>query len=616
MSRNKPRENTGHHEKTRAKSRGESGVEKWREKERRQRKMEIKTHKKLTKLQQRAHLPGKPVAGKTIEKAQTGTKTQKELAALRQNVDLYTDVVYPKSFPDGRPPFENQPSKEWDNIPDFFVFHENGENPDQFFEEDEVIVKGKPKKVFLKRDGEVTFYRVEDKDTISDIRDKLVRIPGFGYLKDKEYLGKMAFNIPPGKVPINTFIPIPLEAKDRILSDRQFVNYCHTAIWEMKGEKHPYSADINRMLQTVREEDLLIAMLTIAKQESGGKPLGQFQFHRWEPGPKVFSYSIFHVLMDDLGERTRKNLGMTEGQLYHPKNAAKLFLAFLIEKAKETPRQPGQPRPKPEDFLPIHEHIKEFAAFYNGTEWKRINPDYDLHLAIYCQEARELMTLPSDENLTAAYGLNSPEPFLLDKGTRGIEKTLTYSNDLNTKKRRKLKLPQHPLNNIIVRDSSIQGFAKRIQDFLSKGKSEYQTGDRIGVWKKDDGRVYVRFQRGGETPVDVDLYLNPTREELRGERLVFFKPVFKTVGRKGSLSKTIEVADKENAKQIGEETFLGEKGITSGAVAKKIQGHLVTTEKKNTVYPEDSVAVGEDETSVYVRFARKGKEPAEFRNFA
>ncbi len=83
--------------------------------------------------------------------------------------------------------------------------------------------------------------------------------------------------------------------------------------------------------------------------------------------------------------KARQNLNMTEGQLYHPKNAAKLFLAFLCEKSRR-----GRSC-NPEKFFPLMKNLNKFARFYNGTAWRRINPHYTRNLKKYYRDSKRVL---------------------------------------------------------------------------------------------------------------------------------------------------------------------------------------------------------------------------------
>lgn len=64
---------------------------------------------------------------------------------------------------------------------------------------------------------------------------------------------------------------------------------------------------------------------------------------------------------------------MTERQLYYPKNACKLFFAFMVEKILES----GRSGSKAKGYLvKLFELGPEMATFYNGSGWRRTNPRY------------------------------------------------------------------------------------------------------------------------------------------------------------------------------------------------------------------------------------------------
>jgi|GEM_PF-1733706 hypothetical protein len=218
------------------------------------------------------------------------------------------------------------------------------------------------------RDVGLTFYYVNKGDTISSIRKRLSEYEEFSYLKSGSSYKLYSFNIPARKLRAGLWIPIPTEARDRHLSEAQFINYAGRAIDEIKEHPH-YGAEVERILQKVSERELIATMIAVAQQEGGDKPLGQFVLHRWEDHQRAFSFSYYHVLMKGPGLEARRKLNLTEGQLYHPQNAAKLFLAFLIEKCAERRRHADR-------YFPISEHQKDFASFYNGRRWKKTNPNY------------------------------------------------------------------------------------------------------------------------------------------------------------------------------------------------------------------------------------------------
>ena len=270
-----------------------------------------------------------------------------------------------------------EPNPFFDGEPDYLrsVTTQNGEwTRHQRKKRRKTLIRGE--EIF--QDVGLTFYLVKRGDTISEIRERLGTYPEYAYLSDQ--LEKLdSFNIPARKLRANLWIPIPTESKDRQLTDAQFASYAHDAIEELSLSPQ-YGKEVERILKKVSTRDLVATMMAIAKQEGGGKPLGQFELHRWEPGKKVFSFSYFHVLMQGPGLTARKALNLTEGQLYHPRNGVKLFLAFVIEKNRESKKHADR-------LFPIWDHPEAFARFYNGKAWKRTNPHYVKNVRRYYDEA-------------------------------------------------------------------------------------------------------------------------------------------------------------------------------------------------------------------------------------
>ncbi|PJA45757.1 hypothetical protein CO174_01670 [Candidatus Uhrbacteria bacterium CG_4_9_14_3_um_filter_50_9] len=275
--------------------------------------------------------------------------------------------------------FEHETPTEhafFDTNPDFLrpVTPARGEwTKEQRAQREEELGEG----VRIFRDVGVTFYYVQPGDTILGIREKLSRYPEFDYLAD-QHNRLNAFNIPEKRLRVETWIPIPIDQKDRHLTQEQFIGYANEAIDAMSKDAQ-YGQEVERILKRVNKRDLVVTMMALAKQEGGGLPLGQYALHRYEPHQNAFSYSYFHVLMKGAGLEARRALNLTEGQVYHPFNAVKLFLAFLVEKTAER-------KEHAERFFPILEHKEAFAVFYNGAHWKEINPDYVDDLERYYRE--------------------------------------------------------------------------------------------------------------------------------------------------------------------------------------------------------------------------------------
>ena len=222
-----------------------------------------------------------------------------------------------------------------------------------------------------------------DGDTLSGILDKLSKYPEFSYLKNGNFLKN--FNISPTRIKPGLWIPLPVSQAGEILDDELFYGYCLGAILELKSNKI-YGEYIDRLLKKSGGasgeglKEMIRVMFAVAKVECGGKFLELGSTHRFEPAHNCFSYTMFHVLMKGPGLRARENLGMTEGQTLHPKNSAKLFLAFMIEKSGGDLEQ----------FFPFDKNIDNFSAFYNGKKYKETNPEYPSKLTNYYMEAKKL----------------------------------------------------------------------------------------------------------------------------------------------------------------------------------------------------------------------------------
>lgn len=221
------------------------------------------------------------------------------------------------------------------------------------------------------------------------IRWKLTKLPQYNYLKGNEYDRSVSgnktksFNIPKESLKYWLKIPIPLDHKVREISPQDFANYCHQALQEMKQSHSPYSKDINNLLANVPEKDVIASMLAFARSETAQEytnfvqQLGDVELHRREPAFKAFSFTYFHILMEKNSDRVtsgpglaaREKLWLTEWQCYHPKNAAKLFLAYRVEK---THHRLG-------DVFPLtSSNIRKVGTKYNGssTYVEKLQPNF------------------------------------------------------------------------------------------------------------------------------------------------------------------------------------------------------------------------------------------------
>ncbi len=252
---------------------------------------------------------------------------------------------------------------------------------------------------FFKDIGSLYFYKVQEDDDFDIIKNRLLGYKNFAYLKDADDYKLKSFNLPKKSLKPGMWIPAPQPEENRIISDEQFINYCNQAIDQIVADPN-YSRSILKIIAKSGRSELLAVMTAVAKQESGGKPIGQFEFHRYEPSHGAFSFSLFHVLMKDVGLGARRKLNLTEGQLYHPRNAAKLFLAFLCDKtaaiaASGSGGNGGNPvpgtAPGAEKYFPLMEHLEDFAAFYNGRNWRKTNPNYCENITRYHNQSLSLL---------------------------------------------------------------------------------------------------------------------------------------------------------------------------------------------------------------------------------
>lgn len=225
------------------------------------------------------------------------------------------------------------------------------------------------------------FYLVQQNDSIDKIRTKLLRHPErYGYLKEQTERLE-SFNIDTDDLRPGMWIPIPINNAERKVSDEDFFRYAKMGVNDAVLDA-TYSEPTKHILGRVSEDELAATLVAIAKQESGGAPIGTFEYERYEPRYGVFSYSPYHVLDIGTGKQVRQTLGMTRGQTYHPENATLLALGFIIEKSHDA-------QVAPENFFPIDKHAEQFASFYNGGSWATTNPYYVKGLLNYYHEALE-----------------------------------------------------------------------------------------------------------------------------------------------------------------------------------------------------------------------------------
>lgn len=254
----------------------------------------------------------------------------------------YTAHAIMKDKQENKIEVENQkdPLAFWNNNEDFFT--KNFELKTEVIAQDVEVI----------RDVCLTFYVVKKWDTLDGIRRKLMKLEEFSYLQRAEYdrtnpnTKTTSFNIPNDNLKVWMLIPIPIDSKVRVIEDQDFVNYCYEAIDELKASGWVYTKQMNEILSYASKDEIVAMMLAFSRSETSSDytnftwNIGDTELHRWEPTYRAFSFTYFHILMEKNSDGTtawpwlaaRNKLWLTEGQCYHPKNAAKLFIGYWIEK--------------------------------------------------------------------------------------------------------------------------------------------------------------------------------------------------------------------------------------------------------------------------------------------
>lgn len=306
-----------------------------------------------------------------------------------------------KAAPGGReetaPEIPCDSCKYWNN-PEFFEVFQNDRGEKGEFsraeraERTQELAPG----ITVLRDVKLTFYRITQEDLqqanpIKYIIGKLSALEEFSYLAtdipaDRPG-GTYGFNnLKKAYLKVGMYIPIPIPKVERMIPDEDIFAYFTKGLEEMKKDP-TYQREVEMLLKYLPEKELLALMYTVCRHESAGpsQRLGEYTFFRYESlgaAFKGFSYSMAHVLMVDAGLTARRTLGLTEGQLYHPSNTAKIFIAFLIEKCRiiarikktELEEQFKRIFPLKVDSSGVLERtsLREFLRVYNGG----IRPDY------------------------------------------------------------------------------------------------------------------------------------------------------------------------------------------------------------------------------------------------
>lgn len=446
------------------------------------------------------------IAGSTALGAEAGAREPAK--ALRAETSMRASVL-----PLEHPTFGQD--AQW------FVHHPGG----QYTEVErkarlEVLERGE--RIF--HDVELDFYLVQPGDTIFSITKRLSLYPQYAYLA-RQQARLQSFNISPRELEARLWIPIPLENQDRHITDEQFVLWAREGLRSM-ARHHGYGKEVIRLMSLpgMTQDKLIATALAVARQESGGNPLGTNEFHRWEGAGshREFSFSMFHILMTPGGPglRARKALMMTEGQTYHPTNATMLFVAFLIEKMRETTADEGG------DLLPFDDpkKIEQFASFNNGRAWRSMNPRYARNLSAFYADALtvvksvvavesapapvHVVEMSTTDQMNKGFTLEIPpqQPRRPRQDTKQVRDDIRSISPMMVTFAPGQTIHQAVVQANIASGNILQGSgmyvgritAEVLAYLAQKDRSiDYRPGDRLGLAVLDGGRVAVVFSHAG-----------------------------------------------------------------------------------------------------------------------
>ncbi len=202
----------------------------------------------------------------------------------------------------------------------------------------------KDKWVTLIRDNKLAFYVVQKWESLIGIKNKLQKIPEFSYLSSKEYeipekwRNIQSFNTPASSLTPWFYLPIPLKAEDREISETNFKKAAKDALNEMQTNE-VYWEKTKELLKGVNEKNIIDIMTAYARCETApdsktfADNIWNVELHRREPSCWAYSFSYFHILMWEWPWLdARLKLWLTEWDCYDAKNACKLFLWYCFEK--------------------------------------------------------------------------------------------------------------------------------------------------------------------------------------------------------------------------------------------------------------------------------------------
>ncbi len=476
--------------------------------------------------------------------------------------------------------------------PAFFVRHERGSyTPSERKDRTNKLKNGE----IILHDAGLDFYLVKSGDSIEGIRQKLGRYPKYSHVLDERMKIK-SFNIPNSELVSGMLLPIPISESERIISERDFVIYALRTVRDLR-EDPEFGDDLRRILKKISEKELIATLLATAKQESGGKPLGQFSLHRWEPPHNRFSFSHFHILMKDAGLEARKKLDMTEGQTYHPENACKLFIVFLTIKSGGNL----------EKLLPIDQHYEEFATFYNGRAWRRTNPHYVINIKKFYEEA--LLFLDDSIVLTKKVTeqkvikpvirvertKDKPTKLSVSIGERNI---LTVLKELSSfAKEENIYLPT--TDNYL---SSVEEDIRQYTKQKYKERPNILPTDRISIIGDTENSSIIYTRDGEENTIKINQKPTTERKEQPTSKPETRSDVISIILKEKSLLQSIKDINFIYTKKFNKSPIRLNKEFT--VAENKLEKYLLAIYGNKEIRTNDELSIGIDAKGSFLQFRR------------
>jgi len=265
--------------------------------------------------------------------------------------------------------------------------------------------------ITLLHDAGLTFYLMTAKDiknkdkthssrtnTIEHIREKLSQLPQFSYLNEDEYkpsnnVVTNSFNIRPDfkrlaqnskldKTPF--WIPIPLKKEVREITDKIFKESWELAVDILGWYNEDYQYIRDKVEKKYSKENIAKLLTSVALVETWRttSTIWTDTYHRREAwSHNCFSFWPSHVLMENGWIKSRRKLGVTEWQMYHPIVSNVVVLWFMIEKIKE--KWIKNKDKIADELISILSFINEdyikttdkslnkFSSFYNWASYKK-----------------------------------------------------------------------------------------------------------------------------------------------------------------------------------------------------------------------------------------------------